>query len=89
MITNLGLLFASCAAVATPQQPTAAPTAAKSGESTALTVYNQGFAVVRESFPLELRAGANEVRRSGTTAQLEPDSVIFRDPTGAASFRVL
>jgi hypothetical protein len=89
MITNLGLLFASCAAVApTPPSPQHA-TAPTSGESTALTVYNQGFAVVRESFPLELRAGANEVRRSGTTAQLEPDSVIFRDPTGAAQFRVL
>lgn len=81
MSMNLGLLFASCTAVAPLQQP--------AGESTALTVYNQGFAVVRESFPLELRAGANEVRRTGTTAQLEPDSVIFRDPTGAAQFRVL
>lgn len=85
MITNLGLLFASCTAALPTQQPRTAAGA----ESTALTVYNQGFAVVRESFPLELRAGANEVRRSGTTAQLEPDSVIFRDPTGAAQFRVL
>jgi len=93
MISNLALLIASCSAVAAPAPPvTRAPTSAgpaQGGESTALTVYNQGFAVVRESFPLELQAGLNEIRRSGTTAQLEPDSVIFRDPTGAAAFRVL
>jgi hypothetical protein len=91
MISNLALLIASCTAVAAPAPASASAPAdpAQTGESTALTVYNQGFAVVRESFALELKAGLNEIRRSGTTAQLEPDSVIFRDPTGAAAFRVL
>ena len=27
-----------------------------------LTIYNQNFAVVRDSVPLELKAGVNEVR---------------------------
>ena len=32
-----------------------------SGESV-LTLYNQRFAVVRESLPLELKQGANQIR---------------------------
>ena len=48
----------------------------------ALTIYNQDFAVVRETLPLDLQAGSNTIRFSGATAHLEPDSVILRDPTG-------
>jgi len=48
----------------------------------ALTIYNQDFAVVRETLPLDLQAGPNTIRFSGATAHLEPDSVILRDPTG-------
>lgn len=55
----------------------------------ALTIYNQNFAVVRDTVPLELKAGANEARFSGTTAQVEADSVILRDPTGKVALRVL
>ncbi len=50
----------------------------------ALTIYNQDFAVVRETLPLDLQAGSNTIRFSGATAHLEPDSVILRDPTGQA-----
>lgn len=55
----------------------------------ALTIYNQNFAVVRETLPLELQAGANTVRFSGATAHLEPDSVILRDPAGKHSLTIL
>ncbi|MBI5693063.1 MAG: DUF4140 domain-containing protein [Verrucomicrobia bacterium] len=55
----------------------------------ALTVYNQGFAVVRERVPLELKAGENEVTFAGVTAQLEPDSVVLRDPAGRVAIRIL
>lgn len=48
----------------------------------ALTIYNGGFAVVRDTVALDLKPGANTVRYSGATARLEPDSVILRDPTG-------
>jgi len=48
----------------------------------ALTIYNQNFAVVRETLPLDLHAGSNTMRFSDATAHLEPDSVILRDPTG-------
>ncbi len=55
----------------------------------ALTVYNQNFAVVRERVPLDLKAGENAVTFVGATLQLEPDSVVLRDPAGKVSLRIL
>lgn len=55
----------------------------------ALTIYNQGFAVVRERVPLELKAGESEVTFVGATAQVEPDSVVLRDPAGRVQLRIL
>ncbi len=55
----------------------------------ALTIYNQNFAVIRDSVPLDLKPGENPVSFDGTTAHLEPDSVILRDPSGKAKFLVL
>ncbi len=54
-----------------------------------LTIYNQNFAVVRDAVPLDLKAGANSVIYSGATAQVEPDSVILRDPAGQHSLQIL
>lgn len=48
-----------------------------------LTIYNAGFAVVRESVVLDLKAGVNSVTYDGATLEVEPDSVILRDPAGA------
>jgi len=59
------------------------------GAQPALTIYNQSFAVVRDSVPLDLKAGVNEVRYPSATAQLEPDSVILRDPSGNHSLQIL
>ena len=55
----------------------------------ALTIYNGGYAVVRETLPLDLKAGVNQVAFAGATAQVEPDSVILRDTAGKADFRIL
>ena len=55
----------------------------------ALTIYNQDFAVVRDTVPLDLKSGANPVVYSGATAQVEPDSVILRDPAGKHSLQIL
>ena len=61
----------------------AAPLAAQQpGTATQLTIYNQDFAVARTSVPLDLHVGANEVLTTSVTSQLEPDSVILRDPSG-------
>lgn len=54
-----------------------------------LTIYNQNFAVVRDTVPLDLKPGVNEVRYAGATAHVEPDSVILRDPAGKTSMQIL
>ena len=55
----------------------------------ALTIYNQDFAVVRQQVRLDLKPGVNNVRFDGTTAQLEPDSVVLRDPSGKRALQIL
>jgi hypothetical protein len=54
-----------------------------------LTIYNQNFAVVRVLIPLDLKPGENRIQFTDTTAYLEPDSVILRDPTGARVLQIL
>jgi hypothetical protein len=63
--------------------------AAASAAQPALTIYNQNFAVVRDAIPLDLKQGVNNVRFTETTAHLEPDSVILRDPTGKTKLQIL
>lgn len=72
-LANLGLLTAAPGALAAPS----------------LTIYNQNFAVVRDSVALDLKAGITEARFSGMTAQAETDSVILRDPAGKVKFQIL
>lgn len=55
----------------------------------AITIYNNNFAVVRETFEVELKAGDNNVTFSGATAAVDPDSVILRDAAGKAEFKIL
>lgn len=55
----------------------------------ALTIYNQQFGVVRDSVHLDLKQGLNQVRVTDTTAHLEPDSVILRDPTGKRQLQIV
>jgi hypothetical protein len=59
------------------------------GADPALTIYNQNFAVIRETLPLDLKAGNNVVRFSDATAQVEPSSVILRDPAGRNALQVV
>jgi len=61
---------------------------APQGDSS-LTIYNDNFAVVRQSFPLDLKQGTNAIRFSDTTATLEPDTVILRDAAGKRAIQVL
>lgn len=55
----------------------------------ALTIYNQNFAVARTSVDLNLHPGINEVTTTRVTSQLEPDSVVLRDPTGQHTVHVV
>ena len=59
------------------------------GADPALTVYNQNFATVRETIPLSLKQGVNQVRFTGATAHMEPESVILRDPNGKHGLQIL
>ena len=56
---------------------------------TALTIYNRNLAVVRESLPVELKAGETSLSFDRATAQVLPDSVVLRDPAGKAVFSIL
>ena len=55
----------------------------------AITVYNENFGVVRDTVSLDLKAGLSNVSYSGVTAQLEPESVILRDPSGEVALSVV
>ncbi len=89
----LAPLLLACAAPAAAQQPpgpqVAPPQASATGRDPALTVYNGGFAVVRETLDLSLAAGVNQVSVTGMTGTLEPDSVILRDPAGTRALAIL
>src|ERR1700733_13903698 len=75
------LVVALASSSALAQQPSAGPTA--------LTIYNQDFAVARTQIDLDLHPGHNEVTTTQATSQLEPDSVVLRDPSGKSSFHIL
>ena len=55
----------------------------------AITIYNANFAVVRQSIPLDLKAGVNRVTFADATAHIEPDSVMLRDPLGRRTLQIL
>ena len=54
-----------------------------------MTIYNQNFAVVRDSIHLDLKAGVNDISYNDATMHLEPDSVVLRDPTGKHALQIL
>jgi hypothetical protein len=58
-------------------------------DSAALTIYNQSFAVVRQTLPLDLKPGANQLDVTDITAHLEPDSVILRDLKSGRDLHIL
>src|SRR5438270_10082812 len=53
---------------------------AQSNEKPAITIYNGNFAVVRQNVHLSLEAGTTKFTFADVTADLEPESVILRDP---------
>jgi hypothetical protein len=74
------LVVAGVAGTGLAQEPSTA---------TKLTIYNQDFAVARTTVPLKLKAGVNEVTTTSVTRQLEPDSVVLRDPESHNPIEVL
>jgi len=80
VILLLGTLEPSVRAAGSGDEP---------GEAPSLTVYNQGFAVVRQRLPLELKSGTNHVQITDITAEVEPDSVILRPLDAGRSLQIL
>ncbi len=85
----LGRLVAGAALIGWAALASAAPTVPPETGGHALTIYNQNFAVIRESVPLTLTAGINRLTFSDITSHLEPDSVVLRDPAGLRTLQVL
>ncbi|MEP6821511.1 MAG: hypothetical protein ABI946_04095 [Chthoniobacterales bacterium] len=56
---------------------------------TSLTIYSTKFGVVRETLPLDLRKGENDVRTSRISSNLDPGTVLLRDPSGKVPLRIL
>lgn len=79
-MSSCRFLVAMAFAVSAAAQQAAPPSAPAS----ALTIYNENFAVARTTLDLDLHTGLNEVSTNQVTTQLEPDSVILRE-LGAAS----
>lgn len=78
------LAFAVSAVAATAQQPT------PPSDTTALTIYNDNFAVARTTIDLSLHSGVNDVTTTQVTTQLEPDSVVLRGTSRQENpFRIL
>jgi len=76
----LGTLHPPVLASSSSEQSDAAPS---------LTIYNQGFAVVRQKLPLDLKSGVNHVQIMDITAHLEPSSVILRPLEAGQQLQIL
>jgi hypothetical protein len=63
--------------------------AANPATSTEITVYNQGFALVKENRNLNLRAGRQTFQVEDVAQLIEPTSVAIRSITAPGSFSVL
>ena len=90
MIERLGypVVFLLCVSLQARKPANSSPVTRGSGPAS-ITIYNQDFAVVRETLPLQTKSGVNEISFDDATEQVEPDSVILRDPTGKHTVQVL
>ncbi len=84
LLLGLGLLTAMPALAQTP-----VVSLPEAQEGVSVTVYNQGFGVVREVRPLDLQRGMNLVRFEGVAARIDPTSIAIKSLTapGALSVR--
>src|SRR5271166_232277 len=80
MYRRCGVWLLLLSAIGWCQQNSSAPS---------LTIYNQDFAVVRQTVPLQLKAGVNNVSFDNVTSHLEPSSVMLRDQSGKVHFSIL
>ncbi|HEY6337326.1 MAG TPA: DUF4139 domain-containing protein [Candidatus Sulfotelmatobacter sp.] len=91
VVCMLGLQLTVGGNAASPAAAAPAKEAAKddAATATALTIYNQQFAVVRNGLSLDLKSGANHVEVTDITGHLEPDSVFLRSLDPGRRLRIL
>ena len=82
------VLSVACSGLGTVA-PTPTPTAEASSSGVALTVYNQGTALVRDRRQFTLTEGLNEIAFSDVAASIDPTSVLFRSITNPKGTSVL
>jgi len=85
--TLIGLAAITSAVPALAQSPTVSTPETR--EAVSLTVYNGGFAVVREVRPLVLRRGVQAVRFEGVPSQIDPTSLSLVSLTDPGALAVL
>jgi hypothetical protein len=88
-IAFLAAVFAVHACIAQQNQTGQNQTSQNQTAGTALTIYNQDLAVARTTVDLDLKQGTNEITTTKVTSQLEPDSVVLRDPSGRHPVQVI
>ncbi len=86
-LTFLGIACSSLGVTDEAATPTAVPVAEAADGNLALTVYNEGTALVRDRRQFDLNSGFNEIAFSDVAASIDPTSVLFKslsDPDGLA-----
>jgi hypothetical protein len=87
-----GLILAVAACIrpgGTPTVPARTPTAEAAESPLALTVYNQGTALVRDRRQFSLAQGVNEIAFRDVAASIDPTTVLFKSITDPAGTSVL
>ena len=83
------LLLALAAVVAVPALAQPTVSLPETRQDVSLTVYNGGFAVVREVRPLVLRRGVQAVRFEGVPARIDPTSLSLASLSAPGALSVL
>src|SRR5512145_705908 len=68
-------------------QQTAVSTS-KETKGVSLTIYNQNFAVVRETREISLAEGVNDIRYEDVAAKIDPTSISFKSLTSPGDVAV-
>ena len=92
LVVGAATLLLACGGTALRQAtrtPAASPSVEAADASLALTVYNQGSALVRDRRSFTLERGFNEIQFADVAASIDPTSVLFRPLTDPGSTTVL
>jgi hypothetical protein len=91
MLAALTALTLSCSltSTGTPESPVSTATAEAAEATVALTVYNQGTALVRDRRQVQFNQGVNLIDFSDVAASIDPTSVLFQSLTSPRGTTVL